>query len=233
MPVMKIGQVAGFKPSTHGFHFANAFPHVPVLRIRFPGIGSLPIGDASNGLCGGMVFTVRDLFHANRPPPPETMPPAEESDLYRYLVQRLFHSFRLPIGPLRYYQWMQLPDRDRGPLGGVMTRTIQEWPRVQREIDEGSPAPLGLVRLRSANPFLMGKNHQVLAYGYQLEAATGQLSLQLYDPNYPDHDELILSLNLHNPEKLAPIRYSTGEAVRGFFHTTYRNPLYSSDFLAF
>lgn len=231
---MSSSRVPGFQPSTHGFHFANAFPHGPVLRIRLPGIGQLPVGDAANGLCGGMVYTVRDLFHAHRPPPSDTTPPVGGSALYRYLVRRLFHSFHLPIGPLKYYQWMQLPDRDRGPLRGITTRTIhQEWPRVQQEIDQGIPAPLGLVRVRAANPFLLGKNHQVLAYGYQLDHATRQLAIQLYDPNYPDRDDLELSLNLHKALEFAPIRYSTGEPIRGFFHTTYRNPTIPSDFLAF
>ena len=61
--------VPGFLPSTSGFRFANSFPHVPVRRIGIPGVVSLPIGDASNGLCGGMTFAARDYFESGRPLP--------------------------------------------------------------------------------------------------------------------------------------------------------------------
>ncbi|MCI0635653.1 MAG: hypothetical protein L0206_17315 [Actinobacteria bacterium] len=52
--------VPGFLPSTSGFRFANAFSNVPVRRIGIPSVISVPIGDASNGLCGGMAFAARD-----------------------------------------------------------------------------------------------------------------------------------------------------------------------------
>ena len=69
--------VAKFAPSTSGFRFPNSFPHVPVRRIGIPGVVSVPIGDASNGLCGGMVFAVRDYFEAGRTPPSDTTAPGE------------------------------------------------------------------------------------------------------------------------------------------------------------
>lgn len=61
--------VPGFLPSASGIAFPNRFPRVPVRRIGIPGIVSVPIGDASNGLCGGMAFAVRDYFEAGKPPP--------------------------------------------------------------------------------------------------------------------------------------------------------------------
>ena len=63
-----------------------------------PGLGSLAIGDASNGLCGGMVYTVRDMFLTPDLPPVEaTTPPAEGTPLFKYIVDRLLASFDLPI----------------------------------------------------------------------------------------------------------------------------------------
>jgi len=59
---MATRMLEGFLPSTSGFRFANSFPHVPVRRIGIPGVISVPIGDASNGLCGGMAFAVRDYL---------------------------------------------------------------------------------------------------------------------------------------------------------------------------
>jgi hypothetical protein len=52
--------VPGFLPSRQGFRFANDFPHVPLRWIGVPGVIRIPIGDASNGLCGGMAFAARD-----------------------------------------------------------------------------------------------------------------------------------------------------------------------------
>jgi hypothetical protein len=72
---MPSATVPGFLPSTSGFRFPNAFPHVPVRRIGIPGVVSLPIGDASNGLRGGMAFAARDDHDAGRPPPPDAVAP--------------------------------------------------------------------------------------------------------------------------------------------------------------
>jgi hypothetical protein len=35
----------------------------------------LSLGDPTNGLCGGMVFTARDFLEARRPVPADTQPP--------------------------------------------------------------------------------------------------------------------------------------------------------------
>jgi hypothetical protein len=66
---MATRSVPGFLPSTSGFRFANDFPPAPVRYIGIPGVISIPIGDASNGLCGGMVFAARDYLEKKRPAP--------------------------------------------------------------------------------------------------------------------------------------------------------------------
>ena len=53
--------VAGFLPSTHGFAFSNAWPVTPARRWNL-GLVEIGIGNASLGLCGGMVFAARDRF---------------------------------------------------------------------------------------------------------------------------------------------------------------------------
>jgi hypothetical protein len=215
--------VPGFKPGTSAFHFPNQFPRGPVLSLPVPGLGRIPIGDAANGLCGGMAFAVRDLFTAGRPPPPDTVPPANDSPLFRYLVRRLFDSFDLPVGPLRYFHRMNLPDGDTETKHGLAWRTlVEEWPLVRRDLDEGLLSPLGLIRIRSPNPLEMGRNHQVLAYGYELDEATRDLRLYVYDPGYPDNNRLTLALNLAEPTQPVPLVYPHGEAFRGFFRTRYR-----------
>jgi hypothetical protein len=99
-------RVPGFQPSTSGLHFVNYYPHEPTLTITLPSGRVLPMGDAANGLCGGMVFAVVDFFQAGRPVPPETGPPAAGSPLYQFIVKRLFDSFNLPVGIGRYLALM-------------------------------------------------------------------------------------------------------------------------------
>src|SRR5215469_1052706 len=100
-------RVPGFLPSTSGLHFVNYYPHEPTLTVNLPFGRVLPIGDAANGLCGGMVFTVVDFFEARRPVPADRDPPAAGSQLYSFIVKRLFDSFNLPLGLSRYLELME------------------------------------------------------------------------------------------------------------------------------
>src|SRR5919202_1471683 len=94
---MATGAVNGFAPSSNGLGFDNAFPHEPVLRVTVPGYGTVTLGDAHNGLCGGMAYAVRDFFEQSRRAPVDGVdPPAEDTPLFRYLVSRLVESFDLP-----------------------------------------------------------------------------------------------------------------------------------------
>lgn len=225
---MTTRMVSGFLPSSSGFRFANAFPNVPVRRIGIPGVISVPIGDASNGLCGGMAFAARDYFESGRTPPEIAEAPSDGA-LFDYLVDRLIHSFDLPAGPVRYLELMHplLPDGETfwsrlgiGPRGRAHRMLRQEWPKVRRDIDAGHPSPLGLIRVKSANPFELKRNHQVLAYGYDL--AGTDLTLRLYDPNHPRADDVTLSLDTADPSRPAAIVTSpAGAAVFSFFRVPY------------
>ncbi|MDP9343904.1 MAG: hypothetical protein M3Q23_17800 [Actinomycetota bacterium] len=220
--------VPGFLPTTFGFGFANDFPHVPVRRIGIPGVVSLPIGDASNGLCGGMAFAARDYFEAGRQPPQDITAPGQ-GPLFDYLVDRLFDSFHLPWGPARYLELMNpaLPDGETvwSRLGLVprsrgWRMANQEWPAVRAEIDGGHPSALGLVKVKSANPFDLKEDHQVLAYGYDVTA--GVLTLDLYDPNWPGRNDVTLSLDLAHATRGAPVTsFPPGDTVYAFFRVPY------------
>lgn len=225
---MTANRVPGFLPSVSGFGFGNAFPRVPLRWIGVPGLLRVPIGDASNGLCGGMAFAARDYFEAGLFPPPDTEPPGE-GPLFDYLVHRLFASFDLPLGPARYLELMNplLVDGETvwsrlglAPRGRVWRMARSEWPRIRAEIDGGHPCPLGLVRVTSVDPMDLKENHQVLAYGYELEA--DRLTLLLYDPNRPGRDDVTISLNTR---PLGPIPVTThppGIRVYSLFWTPYR-----------
>jgi hypothetical protein len=222
--------VPAFLPSTAGFRFANSFPRVPVRRIGIPNVVSLPVGDASNGLCGGMAFGARDYFEAGRPPPDDEAPPGENTPLFRYLVDRLLDSFSLPLGPSRYLELMNpaLPDGDTvlarvgiGPHGRAWRMIREEWPKVRGDIEGGHPSPLGLVRVKSWSPLDLKLNHQVLAYGYSL--ADDQVVLRIYDPNHPGDDGMTLSFAISDPRRPTPIRSTlAGSPVISFFRVEYR-----------
>jgi hypothetical protein len=220
--------VPGFLPSTSGFRFANTFPHVPVRRIGIADVVSVPIGDAANGLCGGMAFAVRDYFEADRPPPDQTVPPVEGT-LFDYLVDRLFDSFELPAGPARYLELMSpaLSDGETFlnrlglvPHGRAWRMVRMEWPKIRADIDAGHPSTLGLVRVKSTNPFDLKENHQVLAYGYDLEHSS--LTLRLYDPNLPGRDDVTLSLDPADPSRSITVATApSGPPVFAFFRSGY------------
>jgi hypothetical protein len=201
-----------FSPRLHGFAFPNAFPvGKPVYRVRTP-FGGVPVGDASKGLCGGMVFAALDHHRLGRPLPADPDTP----DLFDYLVRRLWASFRLPWGPARIYRWTASPD--------VSSLTAAEWPKVRAELDAGRPAPLMLIKAASRNPWALGLNHQILATGYAIDSAGG-VTLTLYEPNYPlsaATDEPV-ELRFATLESAGGAVYHSreGESVRGFFLNPY------------
>jgi hypothetical protein len=220
------GTVAEFLPSTHGLHFPNDWPSVPArtFRVKVGAISAtIGLGDASGGLCGGMAFTVRDLFERHLPPPPSAANPPPDSPAFDYLVDRLLASLHGLHGAAlgaRYYEWMVLPDRIPLVERGVADRTVhQSLPEVRRCIDAGHLAPLGLVCAASIRPHDLGQNHQVLAYAYETDAT--RTVLRIYDPNWPDRDDITLTCELRD-SAAHPFTYSPGDhTVRGFFLSEY------------
>ncbi|MFI6297958.1 hypothetical protein ACIBEJ_40650 [Nonomuraea sp. NPDC050790] len=192
-----------FRPSLHGFHFNNSWPDGTTLKHLDLGVVSLPIGDATNGLCGGMVYAAMDYFLSNQLAPAQTVAPAGEGvPLFDYFVSRLFDSFDLPDLPLSLLKLMNpaYPDTDQGifePIGLMSGRSAimvrDSWPRVKDWIDQGFPRPICLVKTKSLNPADLGQNHQVLVWGYHV-SGTG-VTFALYDPNFHDHDALMMTFD--------------------------------------
>jgi hypothetical protein len=180
--------VAGFRPSTSGFHFANSWPvGTPALVLRTP-FGRLRLGDASRGLCGGMVLAAADLFVAGQRPPPWTEAPSAGSPVLNHLTWRLLESWDLPTGPWRYLRWMGEPDAGSGSRPGLRRRTADELDGICSALEAGRLCPLGVVTVASRNPMKLGLNHQVLAYGYSRDEVAADVVLRVYDPNQPDDD---------------------------------------------
>jgi hypothetical protein len=231
---MTVRAVAGepFLPSRHGFGFDNSWPAAPGIAVPTP-FGTIGIGNAAAGLCGGMVFGALDYWQAGLPAPAQR--PAAGTPLYRFIVRRLIASWHIPAGVARYYRWMNLPASDTlvtlrtMPLltaRGLSSRTItRHWPQVKARIDAGRPAALGLVTMATANPLALGHNHQVLAYAY---AVTGtQVTISVYDPNSGPADDVRIRFDTAAPARARPFEHSINICwpLRGFFVTSYRPAL--------
>lgn len=202
-----------FLPSRDGLQFSNAWPPGPAVSVRTP-LGRVGIGNAARGLCGGMVFAALDYWRAGQTPPPAR--PGPDDPLFRFIVRRLIDSWHVPWGVLRYYRWMRRPDQDL-----LRQRTVAAmWPQVKHSIDTGRPAPLGVVTVASANPLLIGHNHQVLCYGYQTEGS--QVRLAVYDPNSGPDDAVLISFDpVQSGDPEFTHNLNIGWPVRGFFLTQY------------
>lgn len=223
-------RVPGFLPSTGGFRFPNSFPNAPDIQINVSG-ANIAIGNSANGLCGGMVYAARDLFEAGRVPPPMTVGP-NSGPLFDFMVRRLFDSFELPAGPLRYLFLMSpaLPDHETAasqagvaPHGRSWIMIREEWPKIRADIDSGRLSPMALVHVKSSDPGLLGENHQVLAYGYELDG--DDLRILVYDPNCENNDNVAIELNIAHPGNTTSVQTtcprSSHKEVYCFFRPAY------------
>jgi hypothetical protein len=121
-------------------------------------------------------------------------------------------------------EWMRFPNDARffGHLKSIAWHSVnQEWPGIQASLDSGELCPLGVIKVESINPLDLGKNHQVLAYGYDFNEDNGDLTIFVYDPNCPNADDVTLSLNLADRNNPSRIVLSSDAAGRGFFRTRY------------
>ncbi len=196
--------VPGFMPSANGFRFANRFEPGPTVRFGPLDPRLIGIGDAAGGLCGGMAWFVRERFEAGLAIPPDDVAPANGSTLFRTIVRRQVRSLDWLATPIRFW-WMGA--FGAGPAGR-RTRD-REWPRVRAAVDGGRLSRLGLVRHHGLNPLAMKADHQVLAYGYDVD--DDAITIRCYDPNWPGRDDVTLTIDADG------IRQSTGEALIGWF----------------
>jgi hypothetical protein len=217
-----------FLPSVDGFAFTNSWPSQPAVTLPTP-FGTISIGNASAGLCGGMVFAALDFWHAHLPAPAAR--PNLGAPLYDFIVRRLIDSWHVPTGVAQYYQWMNLPSGDEtyDVFGrhvvverGVVSRTVGvQWPAIRAELDAGTPAALGLVTVASVKPTDLGVNHQVLAYGYEQEGAA--VTIRVYDPNSGPRDDVWIRFNAAGPTAATTFEHNIDipHEVRGFFRSAY------------
>jgi hypothetical protein len=195
-----------FLPSKHGFHFSNRWPDEPNFTINIPLLGAIPVGNAANGMCGGMVYAALDYFLAGQPIPTRTTPPDPKDPLFQYIYRRLLVSFDIPFGVLKYYTWMAY-------RGDLVRRTVRvELPAIQAALPH-RPVPIGFIRLYSRNPMKLGQNHQVLVHDLTKDGA--KTVLHIYDNNYADDDHVTITCDGRT------LVHSLDGAIRGLFPTRY------------
>ncbi|MGG1678418.1 hypothetical protein ACIFOT_22175 [Neobacillus sp. NRS-1170] len=218
----------GFLPSSSGFKFENSFPHVPLKKINVLG-REISIGNASYGLCGGMIYAAMDYFEAKKPIPANPEAPSS-GPLFDLIVNRQIESFHLPFGIMKYLFLMNpiIPDHETkasklgaAPHGRTWRMMKKEWPRIKNDLDNGKLSPLGIIRVKSFNPFQIRQHHQVLAYGYDLKE--NNLYINIYDPNLPNDDHITLSLNIEKPESTTTVFHSKSSVpIYSFFRANYK-----------
>ncbi len=172
-----------------------------------------------------MVFAALDYFNAGLEIPQVSAPPGE-GVLFDYIVDRLLVSFDIPNGILNYIELMnpRYPDGlvstfGLRPYGRSWRMIRQEWPLIKAKLDAGQLCPIGLVTVKSADLLMLGHNHQVMAYGYDL--VDSDLTLHIYDPNTFNDDSVTLKLNIADPKHAVVPQYSAGLTVNCFFVTNY------------
>lgn len=175
-----------FTPAANGYHFANYFVNV---IADVPGVGKLQTG----GRCGGMAFSALDHFFFNLALPAYTgadftpaLVPPDDHPLAKYIYQRQIDSF-FTLTATRFVVWSLAQDGPGFFSKGVRRRTTEdEFKRLRESIDRGTPVTLGLIIARDLNN--LGHNHQVVAYGYDVDTVTGAQIVHIYDVNWPDQE---------------------------------------------
>lgn len=181
-----------FLPSTRGFRFANSFSGY-FLPFSTPAFMSSRKVAAKYGLCGGMCAAAYDFALAGRAIPETTDVPNQGTRFHRYLYRRQIDSLG-GVGQqvVKVAQWTSMPD---DTLMGTQAHTADEFSSIRPILDDKNLVILALIyehasTLRELSRLIFN-NHQVLAYAYQQDAS-GEVTIQVYDPNLPDRDDVVI-----------------------------------------
>lgn len=199
-------KVIAFDPRKHGFHFVNSF-------VVKPSLLGVSLGSWHMGFCGGMSAGALKHYKKNSQAPVTTTVPVQGDALFDELLDRQKRS--LSANTLaKIIQWQVSPDEPHTFTPHSLSyRTKQEWPNLYDRIKKDEPTGIVLIRVEgpTADP---SQNHQVLAFGYEWNPTTKDLTLHVYDPNRPDQT-IYLTMALSGSKLRA--RDSSGARLRGFF----------------
>jgi len=86
---------------------------------------------------------------------------------------------------------------------------VRQWTVIKLTLNAGQLVCLGLIRVRSFSPGDLGRNHQVLTYGYDEDDA-GRVTLAICDPNHHDRDDVTLAFSTTGSPD---VEYAVGGAI--------------------
>ncbi len=214
---LPVNPAVEFLPSRDGFKFPNSFSGY-FFPYSTPAFLSSRKVSAKYGLCGGMCAAVYDFRLAGKTIPQVVEVPRQGTRFQRYLFQRQMDSLGgLGKQAVRVAQWTSLPD---DTLVGTMRRTADEFTSLHQKLDQGNLVILALIYERATSlkelSRLVFNNHQVLAWAYQQDAQGG-VTIQIYDPNLPGRDDVVIYSEAVPLGDLAPT--SGSETVLGLRST--------------
>lgn len=176
-----------FDPAQHGFKFVNNF----TVQTQLAGFNGPNFG----GLCGGMVYSALDYFHAGMTIPQQNHMPAEGMPLQSYIWNRQQNSAFPNADKWIEYGINPFGNRNREFFNWGLQLGSGRLGELKSKIDRGEPVPLGLKDCGNDCRCPGGNcpgSHQVLAIGYEMGRYKGDLganiedlSIFVYDPNYP------------------------------------------------
>ena len=230
--------VCGFRPSQHGFKFANYFTLPSVITDPLNRLG-ISVGSGPYGLCGGMSFLAADFFSFRTAVPSTTTVPPLGSDPYNKLLARQIDLLKLepvwipglsiipvPVPTpgfaapvIKFWRWMNLPDRG---LGSIAEKSTAEVAAINAILRRGKFAVFGLVHVNRSGS--LSDNHQILAY-CMIQPASNRFEYAIYDPNHPLRDDIRIEVQVVGGETQAfhvvPGGSPARTPIRGFFNMPY------------
>ncbi|NJD60437.1 MAG: hypothetical protein C3F13_08650 [Anaerolineales bacterium] len=214
--ILPVHPPVNFVPSKGGFKFPNCFNGY-FLPYSTPDFLS-PKVPPTYGLCGGMCAAAYDFALSGRLVPSRAEAPHQGTRLQRYLYHRQMDSLGgLGQQAIKVAQWTSLPS---DTLLGTYRRTFDEFSILRQKLSNGNPVILALIYEQATSikqlSEVIFKNHQVLAYAYQEDPA-GAITLQVYDPNLPGHDDVVIRAEPVEMGESSPS--ASSETVRGLQST--------------
>lgn len=189
-----------------------------MTRTSFlPSVNGWPFSNYGTfGNCGGMCFTALDYFYGRKAIDRTIPPPPEGSALRKEIESRQKDTMNDWLWA-KVLAWTIKPDLGSDGVGHLTEK--DEWPDIRSRIDAGEPTTLCLIRVEGikANP---ANNHQVVAYGYDLDSSQKHVTIFVYDPNERGNTAK-LEFDLGRPDGKINPKDSTGNRLRGFFIVKY------------
>jgi hypothetical protein len=217
-----VGKQTAFDPAVHGFPFANDKRRIcgaPTCRDEhWAGEYLREVATFDWALCGGMSLTALRRFRNNKAV--EDFSPKLKEELVKAQLETLKWT--------NWGKFLQMQAKptlphtfDQHTIGEA---TKDAWAELRPRLNAGDPVVLGLIRVQSNDPRLVGENHQVLAIGYRFNELYRAVEINVYDPNYPGVTSK-LGWNTGIPNNQIHASQSTpgrsNDKLRGFFVVAY------------